>query len=126
MWQYSLTRLSEPSRISRLGYDGGGEGHSNVADEASEIVVSKRGVACAIELWVDYACRIGDGDSFQTVSTSSPAGQQLVRKLHEPVAVEIGDKLSIKVRFGKDQVESYALDIKMLPRKVEKPRQSNP
>ena len=110
LWQYRLSRLSEPSRISRLSYEGGDEGQSI---EATEIVVSKRGVACAIELWVDYACRIGDGD-FKTVSTSSPAGQQLVRKLDERVAVEVGDKFSIKVRFGDDDpIESYAMDIEI-------------
>lgn len=120
LWQYSLSRLSEPRRISRLGYEGGGEGHSNVVDEATEIVVSKRGVACAIELWVDYACRVGDGDSFKTVSTSSPAGQQLVRKLHEHVAVEVGDKFSIKTRFGDDPIESFTLDIEIPPQATRK------
>ena len=109
LWQYRYRRLSTTCCIASISYEGTDPTIGSTFDSPQLICT---GLAQAVVIWVDYACRTGtsndgSGDIFQFISTASSSHRQLVRKLLTPIAITEADvrnksEFICKASYGTD------------------------
>ena len=106
LWQYRYKRISKTCRVAKISYEGEAPTIDIEVDCAAELISS--GIAHAVVIWIDYACRVFDDstkDPYVMMSTASSSHLQLVRKLPESFAfteehVAAGCKVYCNASFG--------------------------
>ena len=121
LWQYRYKRLSEVVCVANISYEGAAPTIESLGGSLSGVSFEliSGGFAQAAVFWVDYACRVGDGERFDIISTAKPSHRQIVRKLDKPIVITEADLIAgavfhCRASFGDDPsgIEGHSFTFK--------------